>query len=82
MQSAEWGNGAMRAETGLSPHRENFNRFVIEKTNGFRGSMHVYRGSDDFRVKCVAELSASGDRCPLFAVSPRSSPPIWRAIRA
>jgi len=29
------------AQTGPSPHRENFDRFVTQKTDGFRGSIHV-----------------------------------------
>jgi hypothetical protein len=28
-------------QTGPSPHRENFDRFVTQKTDGFRGSIHV-----------------------------------------
>jgi len=32
-------------------------------------------------VNSVEEPIASGEQCPLFAVSPRSSPPMWQATR-
>ena len=84
LQSAESGRWrdrdltARSTETGPSPHHDNFVRLAQ-----IPGLDSVWRWvPGQFQVNFLRELIAPGEPCPPPAVSPRSWPPMWRAIRA